>query len=124
MLRIDRITDGAVRVLRSDGTPLLTRCHVADGRLSRAVGLLFTSRLDSGEGVLIDPCASVHTFGMRAPISVAFLDRDRVVLSVHPEVRPWRLARHRGAAVAVEAAADVLAPVGVGERLQFAPPEG
>ncbi|MEZ5081722.1 MAG: hypothetical protein R2878_13935 [Thermoleophilia bacterium] len=68
MLRIDRITDGAVRVLRSDGTPLLTRCHVADGRLSRAVGLLFTSRLDSDEGVLIDPCASVHVRHARADL--------------------------------------------------------
>ncbi len=40
--------------------------------------------------LLLERTRSIHTFGMRMPISVALLDRELVVRSVRP-VRPGRL---------------------------------
>jgi uncharacterized protein len=38
--------------------------------------------LRSGEGLLLERCRSVHTMGMRYPITVAFLDRSWHVIRV------------------------------------------
>ena len=53
-------------------------------------GLLGRSRLASDRALLLERTRSVHTFGMRFPITVALLDRELVVRSVRP-VRPGRL---------------------------------
>jgi uncharacterized membrane protein (UPF0127 family) len=65
----------------------------------RRRGLLgrFTSARDAG--MLFERCRSVHTFGMRFPITVVVLDRDLRVLRVKTLVpnrvlRPSRKARH------------------------------
>jgi uncharacterized protein len=76
-------------------------------------GLLGRDGLDEGEGLLIRPCGSVHTFFMRFPIDVVFLDRELSVVAVRPEVRPWRTAGARGAKVVLELAAGEAARVGI-----------
>ena len=54
--------------------------------------------LRSGEGLLLERCRSVHTVGMRFPITVAFLDRSwrvvRVDRSSAGRVLFCRRARH------------------------------
>src|SRR5258706_2896706 len=70
---------------------------VATGRRSRLLGLAWLDRERAGAGLLIPRCASVHTFGMRFPLDLRFLDRDGAVLAVRRGVPPCRLARCRGA---------------------------
>ena len=41
---------------------------------SRLLGLALLRREHAGAGLLIPRCRSVHTFGMRFPIDVLFLD--------------------------------------------------
>ncbi len=36
-------------------------------------------------------CSSVHTCFMRAAIDLVFLDTERVVVSVRPGAKPWRV---------------------------------
>jgi uncharacterized protein len=60
----------------------------------RLKGLLFSQ---TKEPILLEPCSSVHTCGMREPIDVIFLDKNRTVLKVLCDVRPWRLAAHPNA---------------------------
>lgn len=72
------------------GDDVLATADLAVTRRQRRVGLRGRSDVD---GVLvIDPCRSVHTFGMRFPIDVAFCDRDGVVLHV-VSLKPRRLSR-------------------------------
>lgn len=99
-----------VRVVNtSRGRVLATRVCVADRWWQRLRGLLGTSSLPPGEGMLLHPCPSVHTFGMRYPLDVAFLDRSGTVLAVYPALAPNRLTRiHRGATFALELAAGSL----------------
>jgi hypothetical protein len=80
------------------------RIHVARSFLQRARGLLGRSAIDADEALLIHPCASIHTFGMRFAIDVVFIDPRGRVLALHEALRPWRVARCRGAAAVLELA--------------------
>jgi len=69
--------------------------------------------------MLIERCASIHTFFMRFPLDVVFLDADFTVRKVVRGLRPWRLAAMPGAAHVLELPAGRLAhvPVAEGDRL-------
>lgn len=85
------------------GRAIVSPCHVADGWLSRLVGLLGTRRLDAGEGIWLEPCRSVHTWGMRQSIAVAFLDERGAVVRVVDPLPPWRVVSGgKTARVAIE----------------------
>lgn len=102
-MRTVRVTNG--RTGREVGNGV----HVADRWWRRAVGLLGRKELDPGEGLLLVPCRSVHTLGMRLPIDVAFLDDDGVVVSTRPTLLPGRMAvGGRGAHAALELLAGAL----------------
>ena len=77
-------------VNRSRATVIGTRIEVADTFLTRLIGLLGRSRLQSDCGLLIQPSSGVHTFGMRFPIDVVALDRKFRVIAVWHGLRPWR----------------------------------
>ena len=89
-----------------DGEVVCERCLVADSPWSRMRGLLGRRGLESGEGLLLRPTGSVHTFFMRFPIDVVFLSRDGEVLKVARALPAWRTAGARGAKAALELAAD------------------
>ena len=82
-------------------------------------GLLGRASLPSGEGILLRPAGSVHTFFMRFPIDVVFLDREAVVVGIEPSLRPWKTSGRRGAKAVVEIAAGECERRGVqvGDRL-------
>jgi uncharacterized membrane protein (UPF0127 family) len=106
-------------LVTADGAVVCIRCRIAQRPWSRMRGLLGRSRLDESEGILLRPAASVHTWFMRFPIDVVFLDRDLCVLRVVPGLRPWRMTGRRGAAAVLELAAGECDARGVrvGERL-------
>jgi uncharacterized membrane protein (UPF0127 family) len=89
------------------------RVRVADSFVTRALGLLVGKPLAAEEGLLISPCASIHTFGMRYPIDVVFLDRQGNVLRVCDDVRASRLRWARGARGALELRAGTAAKHGL-----------
>ncbi|MBP1466812.1 DUF192 domain-containing protein [Candidatus Chloroploca sp. M-50] len=74
------------------GLPLALVCTEARSFLARGKGLIGHPGLAPGEGLLIVPCSSVHSFFMRFPIDVVFVNRhDRVVglSSALPPNRPF-----------------------------------
>jgi uncharacterized protein len=75
---------------------------VARGFHARLLGLAGLPRERAGPGLLLPRCASVHTFGMRFPLDLVFLDRQDRALAVFARVPPGRLAWHRGAAAVLE----------------------
>ncbi len=79
-------------VNKTKGTVLGSQVRVANSALSRMVGLLRHRGLDRGTGLLIEPSSGVHTFGMRFPIDVVALDRNRCVRGVWERLGPFRLA--------------------------------
>ena len=73
------------------------RCRVADTFGARLRGLMGRRGLAEEEGLLIRPASSIHTFFMRFPIDVVFVDRDDAIVKVVANLRPWRLAWAKGA---------------------------
>ena len=66
--------------------------EVADSSSKRRTGLLKHDRLQSGEGLWIVPCESVHTFFMKFPIDLIYLDLKRKVRKVRKAVPAWRIS--------------------------------
>ncbi len=59
---------------------------------SRSRGLLGRTSMEKDEGLWIVPCPMIHTFFMRFPIDVLFLNRDNSVVRVIEDLKPWRLS--------------------------------
>jgi uncharacterized protein len=75
---------------------------VAVGPRARLLGLALLDREQAGPGLLIPRCSSVHTFGMRFPLVLVFLDEHCEPLAIRGEVPPRRFASWRGAAAVLE----------------------
>jgi uncharacterized protein len=75
----------------SRGTVVAANAELADGFVSRFVGLMGRRGWPSSDGMLIEPCGSIHCFFMRMPIDVAFVDREWRVLRTVEAIKPWRI---------------------------------
>ena len=71
------------------------RFHVLRSAWSRLKGLLGTE--PDANAVLLVRCASIHTFGMRYALDVAFIGRDGQVLSVRRGLVPGNAVSCAGA---------------------------
>jgi uncharacterized membrane protein (UPF0127 family) len=71
-------------------TTVSDRCRFANSVFKRMVGLLNRRALTQGEGLLLDRCYGIHTFGMRFPIDVLFLDKELRVIRAVPALPPFR----------------------------------
>ncbi|GKQ41056.1 DUF192 domain-containing protein [Streptomyces sp. A012304] len=116
-----RWRDGQGRLtVRGDrGATVTVPLEIAASYRARTKGLLGRDAVEGA--LLLTPAGSVHTFGMRMPIDVAYLDRRLTVLAVRT-MRPGRLGlpRLRSRHV-LEAAAGAMAGwgVGVGVRVEI-----
>ena len=75
------------------GAVLAERAEVALAARARMKGLLGRDSLAEGAALVIKPCTSIHTFFMRFPIDVIFLDDAGKVLRAIRAMPPWRLTR-------------------------------
>jgi uncharacterized protein len=103
--------------------PVATQVEIAATRGSRRRGLLGRDHLDEAAAMLLAPCTSVHTVGMRFPIDVVFVDRQGYAVKVVRNLRPWRIALSFGGRAVIEMAAGSLrwGQVVPGDRLYLAP---
>ena len=106
------------------GKPLAEQARIANTFFRRFRGLLFKPPLAPGQALLLSPCSSVHTFGMRYAVDVVFVDRAGRVLKVREDLGPCRVALGGpGAFYALELPAGACAKSGlrVGDPLRFEP---
>lgn len=75
---------------------------VAVGFRSRLLGLVRLDREEAGVGLLIPRCSSVHTFGLRFPLDVHFLDRRGAVIEVRRAIEPRSIVSFPGAVAVLE----------------------
>jgi uncharacterized membrane protein (UPF0127 family) len=81
----------AVRVVSLKNQAVIAdKCHVAERFFERFRGLIGTSELSRGAGMLFPRCNSIHMWFMCIPLDVVFLRAGKIV-SVHENVKPWRL---------------------------------
>jgi uncharacterized protein len=82
---------------------LATDLRIADTHWTRLIGLLGTTRerFITGRGLWILPCHGVHTFAMRFPIDVVYLDAHKRVVHIEENVKPWRITPIRMEAASI-----------------------
>jgi uncharacterized protein len=82
---------------------LARHLRIADTHWSRLCGLMGADAgsFPVGQGLWIVPSRGVHTFAMRFPIDVVYLDSDKVVVHLEKNLKPWRLAPVRLRATSV-----------------------
>jgi uncharacterized protein len=66
----------------------------ANTHFSRLRGLMFTSpeHFSFGQALWIVPSHGVHTFFMRYPIDVLYLDAENRIQHMEENIKPWRVA--------------------------------
>jgi uncharacterized protein len=97
--------------------------EVADRGATRRKGLLGRKSLPFGEGLWIIPCESVHTFWMKFPIDLIYLDRNKKVKKVRSDVHPWRMSACLSAHSVLELASGTVLRTQTrrGDKLEFLP---
>ena len=80
---------------RTRNAYLATNLSVAGTHWSRLRGLMGkdASSFSAGNGLWIIPSRGVHTLAMRFPIDVLYLDRDKHVVHIEENLKPWRVAK-------------------------------
>jgi hypothetical protein len=108
------------------GVVVARSVRLAGDSATRRKGLLGVSEMDENSGLWISPCEAVHTFGMRIPIDVLFIDREHRVRKISRAVKPNRIAVSLLTASVVELRAGRAFATGteVGDQLIFQRREG
>jgi len=102
---------------------LFKRVAMAADFWRRFRGLMFYRELPRGiEGLALVSCNSAHTFWMRFPLDLIYLDREGVILRTAEGVKPNRIELVvRGGYFVLETVAGTVSrfQLSVGERLIF-----
>ncbi len=104
-------------------TEIASCAEVAETPAARNKGLLGRTGLPAGGGLWIVPCESVHTFFMKFPLDLLYIDRHKKVRKVRTNVGPWRLSACFSAHSIIELPAGTLHGTQTqrGDQLEFAP---
>ena len=82
----------SIHVLNTSKNVLIAQeAYIAANMESRMRGLLGRASIGSDEALILKPCNSIHTFFMRFPIDVLFLDKDMKVVKIVQDMGPNRL---------------------------------
>lgn len=110
-----------LKVTNSQGKVLADRADLATTSATRRRGLLKHLKLEPGEGLWIAPSEGVHTFGMKFPIDVVFLTKNKKILKIRPNMVRGRIALSIRAHSVLELPAGTLEATGTaaGDQLVF-----
>ena len=89
-------------------TALADSVELATTSAERRKGLLGRDAMTPGSALVITRCNAVHTFWMRFPIDVAFVDSAGIVKKVVEDLAPWRMAGALFASTVIEFPAGTL----------------
>jgi uncharacterized membrane protein (UPF0127 family) len=105
------------------GTVLGDSIDLADTSAKRTTGLLKHTELQAGEGLWIVPCEGVHTFFMKFPLDLVYIDKKNVVRKTVANVPPWRISFCLPAHSIVELPVGTIGPSATrkGDQLVFEP---
>lgn len=81
-----------MKVYNSSKNDLIAdKVYVADNFVTRTIGLISKKEIFEGEGMVIKPCCSIHTFFMKFEIDVLFVNKKNEVVAFYEKVKPNRI---------------------------------
>ena len=84
------MTPAIIRI--QGGRVLADKAMLTDAVSERITGWIGKPSAEPGEGLLIAPCASIHTLGLKFTLDAVFLDSDNRVTRIVQHVKPGRFA--------------------------------
>ncbi|WP_235586996.1 DUF192 domain-containing protein [Ferroacidibacillus organovorans] len=98
--------------------------QVARTFFQRLRGLTGVRRLSAHAGMYFDHCNAVHTFFMKMPIDVLFLNRNNEVIKIVECVSPRKFCYCKGAVKTLELQGGAVRRMGIecSDHLQFVDP--
>ena len=106
----------------STQTTLAENILLADKFVARLAGLLGRKTLPRGQGMLLKPCRSIHTFFMSFNIDAAFLNSEGEIIYIVKELPPFRTTPVIiGARAVLELPAGTISETGtcIGDKIIF-----
>ena len=103
---------------------LATQLSIATTHWTRLRGLMCAEAgsFHAGRGLWIVPSRGIHTFAMRFPIDVVYLDEEKTVVHLEQDLKPWRVAALRmQAASVIELPRNILHTTGtsIGDEIEI-----
>lgn len=65
--------------------------RIAESFWDRTRGLMFRNQFP-GDGLVIEPCNSIHNCFVRFPIDVIFVDKNLRIVKILKNFKPWRFS--------------------------------
>jgi len=96
---------------------------VADRFFTRLKGLMASSELKDGIGLMLVPCNCVHTWFMRYPIDVVFINKENIVVKIENSMMPYRIGsivKQAWSVLELKAGSCQRLGITVGDRLEYA----
>ena len=115
-------TAPAYRIVNLDRAgEIASYVEVAQTSAERRRGLLNKTEVSDRSGLWLAPCEAIHTFGMKVPIDVVFLDRQHRALKLVTNLVPSRISLCLTGHSVLELASGAIERCGLqrGDRLLF-----
>lgn len=107
------------KLVARSGAVIVDPCLRTTSIFDRMRGLVLRRAPAPGAGLLIDRCASVHTFAMSYPIDIVYLDEDYRVVRTIEGLVPWRISACKAARMTLELAAGQARALGLERARQL-----
>lgn len=78
-----------------ENTILATNAKLAKGFFERLIGLMFKKKLEHGNALIIPYCNWIHTFFMRFPIDVIYINEEYKIVDSIIALKPWNITSPR-----------------------------
>ena len=85
----------------TNGKVLVNHLSEAKSFWRRFRGLMFTNTFPKGNGLHIEPCRQIHTFFMKYPIDVLYLNREGQIVGIDIDLQTWKFGKKYSEAVSV-----------------------
>ncbi len=106
-----------------DNKTIIGEARIAKSFFSRLLGLMFKKEISRDSALCFYRASSIHTFFMRFPIDIVFLDKDKKIIRISEALRPWRAVYCPRSYLTIELTANKAYEIGlkVGDRLDLVP---
>ena len=87
---------------KTKGNTVSGQAKIADSFLKRLIGLTFRKDMAEDEALIFYQASSIHTFFMRFPIDLVFLNKEKRIIRIVEAIRPWKAVFCSGAYLTLE----------------------
>ena len=104
--------------------PIVNNIIHANTFFKRLKGLLGRKTLPQDTGLLLEPCDNVHTFHMKFPIDVIYLNQRNQVMHIEHNMQPNQMGKRiKGAKKVLEINGGIAAEMGLepGDEVKLVP---